>query len=204
MEKLLLFGTLCLMVLFAGCIETGPTTEGQEAGEEMEEEQEEEEETTQEPPEDQVDLEDLTYLELAALGVPIQCDVTVTSGTETQTMKMYMQGETRLRYEYTFGTYDMVTIMRDDTTYFTNMMADEYPDCEWFVIEAVEEEEETEPSQMDVSVEAEDFEDLPSTSFECSVWVYDDSMMMPPPTATTCTMDEWMDILMAEYEMPEE
>jgi len=224
MKKLLLLGAVFLMVLFAGCVggeqppaETGGTTEMGDGVEEtgdgttgdgMEDGTDTGDgtgETEDETPEDtgDVDLEGLAYMELIALGVPVQCELTTTYEGETTTATMYMQGENKVRYEST-SYYDgktLVVIMRDGITYMTNFMSDEVPECEWLMMEP-EEAEPGEPGDYTYTSSVPDFEEMPDTSFECSPWMYDESKFQVP-TQNVCTMDEFMDMMMAGYDIPQ-
>jgi len=228
MKKLLLLGAVLLMVLFAGCVggeqppaETGDTEMGDEedgtaedtgdetedTGEETGDGTEETEETEDEVPEDtgEVDLEGLAYMELIALGVPVQCEITTTYEGETTTATMYMQGENKVRYEST-STYDgklLIVLMLDGVSYLTNFMSDEVPECEWLMMEPEETEPEPgEPGDYTYTTAVPDFGDMPETSFECSPWVYDASKFQAP-TENVCTMDEFTDLMMEGFDIPQ-
>ena len=154
----------------------------------------------EEEPTGGLDLEGLTYLELAALGVPIECDITTTYQGEAQTAKMYMAGEDKIRYESTYGGETMIVFMVDEITYMTNFMAAEYPECQWLKM-VPEETEPTEPTGTYTPETAPDFEDMPATDFDCKAWAYDGSKFIPP-TQNVCTMDEFTEKIMEGYDIP--
>ncbi len=147
------------------------------------------------------DYSGMAYLELAALGVPVVCDITTTYQGETTTARMYMQGENKIRYESSYDGKEMIMITLGEITYMTNFMADEYPQCAWIKMEP-EEQEPGEPTEYDAYATTPDFEEMPDTSFECSPWRYDESKFAVP-TTNVCTMDEFTDLMMEGFDIPD-
>ena len=201
-------------LLVCGCVGAPPAEETAEAGEEVpegevgapagEEEVEAPEEAAPSQPSEPVDYSGMEYANVLASGNPVICDITSTYQGETMTMRVYMKGENRIRYEYEFAGENMVMIMRDDVTYFTNMIAEDYPQCAWLSVEAEEPEpaEPGEPGDYQYTYEPPDFEDMPETTIECSPWTYDESMFTPP-TTNVCTMEEWTELLTGGYDIPD-
>ena len=157
--------------------------------------------TTEEPkpPEETVggdlDLDDKTFLELAALGVPIACDITTTYQGITTTGTIYMVGEDKFRYEMPYDGGVLITIKNNEDMWTSNIMADMYPQCKW--IHMTEEEVEGTTGTGEPMYETiGDLEEIPDTDFECRAWAYQDSMFTAP-TDGVCTMDEWNDAIMA-------
>ena len=146
-----------------------------------------------------LDLDDRTYLELAALGVPIACDITTTYEGTTTTGTMYMVGEDKLRYEMSYEGMDVIIIVNNEVTY-TNMFADMYPECEWVKYdENVAQAEDTGTMGTEPGAsEMPEFDEMPAQDFECRAWTYDDSKFAPP-TENVCTMDELMDKMMGGF-----
>lgn len=163
---------------------------------------------TQEPPPatgGTVDYSGMAYLELAALGVPVECDITSSYQGTTTTMKLYMVGENKMRTETPYEGKKLITIMIGETLYVTNIMSDMYPDCEWLVITHTETEVTGEPGAAydagyDTSVS--DVGDLPAQDFDCKPWVYDESKFTPP-TENVCTQEEFNALIMQQYDIPD-
>lgn len=159
------------------------------------------EEPGEQPTDGGFDLAGLTYLELAALGVPIECDITTTYQGTVQSAKMYIAGEDKVRYESAYDGEQMVVIVLGDVTYMTNFLASQYPDCLWIKM-LPEDTEPTEPTGGYTYETAPDFEEMPATDFECRPWAYDDSKFAIP-TQKVCTMDEFTDLIMSGYDIPD-
>jgi len=149
-----------------------------------------------------VDYSGMAYLELVALGVPIECDISSTYQGVTTTMKVYMVGEDKIRAETPYDGKKMITIVLGKTLYVTNIMSDMYPDCAWLVIEHTE----TEPTggepgaTYDTTVSG--FDEMPSQDFDCRPWIYDESKFTPP-TANVCTEEEYNALIMQQYDVPD-
>lgn len=158
-------------------------------------------EPTTEPPAtgDGMDLTDLSYLELAALGVPVKCVITSTYAGTTTTGTLYMAGEDKVRMETPYDGKMLISLVLDTTMYVSNIMSDMYPDCEWLVIEHEETEGAVEEGGMTYESPTTELEELPSTDFECEAWAYDNSKFTPP-TENVCTQEEFNDKIMEAYQ----
>lgn len=138
------------------------------------------------------DYAGMAYGELIAAGVPVQCDITSTYQGQTTTMKLYMQGENRMRAESITGNYTNVMITRDQMSYVKSTV--DVPGCEWLAF------------PINTSGEAgagagqtttPDLGALPSTDFSCLPWIYDESKFT---VANACTMEELQQKMMEQYQ----
>ncbi len=182
---------------------TTPTTEEttEESTPETTEESTAEEPETTEPSGDGMDLTDLTYLELAALGVPVECDVTVSSQGMVYTAKMYMAGEDKIRYESSYAGQDTVAIMIDDVTYIK--LDPPYAGCEWIMSEGnLAEGTETPEAGTSMHTTVPDLEGMASTDYECKPWTYDDSKFTVP-VESVCTNEEFAERMLGDMQVPD-
>lgn len=164
--------------------------------EQTQEEPTQEQETAQEQGTGDMDLDDLTYLELAALGVPVKCEITSTYEGTTSTATIYMIGEDKLRMETPYEGKMLVSLVLGETMYVNNVMADMYPECEWLRMEETTGTGEGEYA-YDQTPPSTELEDMPATDFECEAWVYDASKFTAP-TENVCTMEEFNEAMMGE------
>lgn len=169
-----------------------------------------EKETTQETTQQQegttdgMDLGDLTYLELAALGVPIKCEVTSTYQEITTTATLYIVGEDKMRMEVPSEGRTMISLVLGETLYVKNVMAEMYPECEWLKIDYEETGETTGATEGGMTYESPttELEDMPPQDFECEAWVYDASKFTAP-TENVCTQEEFEAMIMEQYDVSE-
>jgi len=143
------------------------------------------------------DLSGLIYSELVALGIPIQCDVSVVTPDETLSVKMYVNGdEIRSEYDSTQSNPDCetaVTIVKEDVMYMACLGQEFAPGCDWMMFETDESEN---GAASTGSVSPSTLEDLPATNFNCIPWIYDASKF--EPSGHACTMEEMMQNMYAE------
>ncbi len=196
-------------LLTFGCLGPAPETQEQAQVQQQEQtppqqeqvQQQEQEQETQLPATgDGMDLADLTYLELASLGVPIKCVITSTYQGTTTSGTLYMVGEDKMRMETPYDGKMLVSIVLGETMYVNNIMADMYPDCEWLIIE--HEETTGEPGEGGMpgyEPPSAELEELPATDLDCEAWTYDASKFAPP-TENVCTMEEFNDKIMEAYQ----
>lgn len=120
------------------------------------------------------DLAGQTYEALAAMGVPLVCDITVTSEGKTTNMKVYMKGSDEVRSEFSTGTAEcakMVGIMKGNTYYSGCEGQEILPGYKWLQMDF---DPETSGTSAGAS-EPPDYADVPPTKINCVPWVYDSS-----------------------------
>jgi hypothetical protein len=200
---------IMLGLMIFGCVETPaeqPAAEEITTEEESTPKETTEPETAQQPETtgEGTDLTDLTYFELASLGVPIKCEITSTYQGITTTATLYMVGEDKMRMEVPSEGRTMVSLLLDKTLYVKNVMADMYPECEWLRMEHEEMAEPTEMEEGEYIYESPsaELEDIPPQDFDCEVWVYDESKFTPP-TENVCTQEEFNEVIMQQYDIPD-
>jgi uncharacterized protein YceK len=133
------------------------------------------------------DLLGLGYSGLVALGVPVECDVTIQEPGETLNVKMFFKGGDEFRSEYVSSSGDMsecqkvVTIFKQDTLYIGCEGEQVVPDlgCDWMEFEATEESG---------TFSTDDLDDLPPNSWSCKPWIYDASKMAV--SGKSCSMED--------------
>lgn len=221
MEKNLIVILLAFALLVSGCIAVGGTTETQEEVSDDTTEQEEEEQETgeaegetaenetdeeEEETDGEVDLTGLDYLAVLSLGVPVECDITVTDQGETTTVKLYAQGEDQIRWESEMeeieGCTKFIYIQKADSVYF-GCEGGNYPpgsSCNWLQMTVEEGDyEEYDEESYETSFETYDyeFEALSSTQIACKPWLYDASKFETP--GNVCDMDTYIEEMMQQY-----
>jgi len=209
MKKLLLLGTVFLMVLFAGCVggeqpaeETGDTTE---MGDEVETgdgtveettETGETEETTEEVEEpEEVDMVE-TLADALAQSVPMECTSSYTGYDQVvYTTHFWIKGE-NVRYEADTPQGTSVVIVKDDVTYIsTTGYGEDMVECDWIIFET-EDSEVEQPDQFSYSTEM--LTSPEKYNVECHAAVFGDEKFDTP--GNTCT---WEDIILLPMEFDE-
>lgn len=141
------------------------------------------------------DYAGMAYAELAALGVPLECDITSTAQGQPVSYKVYMKGEDEVRTEMPVNASSgstctkFIGIMKGNTFYMgcgTGEEMFEGTGCQWLEMEL----NESETSGGTTTTEQPDFSNTPSTQINCRPWVYDASKFIP--TGKTCTFEEMM------------
>ena len=148
----------------------------------------------------ELDFSGLDFAGVMALGVPVQCDMTMLdSSGQTATIKMYAINEDNLRQEIVGGSVaqsgcqKVIVIIKPDGQYLgcegTSMFG---PSCDWLKL----------PSGGAADEGAVGFDmpavaDLPSGQISCLPWIPDNSKFNTPGTA--CTMEEMMQGMMGGY-----
>ncbi len=110
------------------------------------------------------------FASLAAMDIPLECDITYTyKGKEIQA-RMYMQGAERLRVESPAGMTQCartITVIRDTKQYVGCEGKMIMPSCDWF------------KSSYDTSkpglASNFDFREVPASRIECRDWIFDDA-----------------------------
>lgn len=157
------------------------------------------------PAEDGIDFAGLDYASLTALGVPVECDITTQVEGETTQVKLYAKGEDEIRQEFEAGELDcskFVVIHKPNAMYM-GCPGEYYPPestCNWLVMEFEESEEPVEPTgdMTGATYAAPELGDVPSTQISCRPWIYDASKFQAP--GKTCTMEEFMQEIMGDYD----
>jgi uncharacterized protein YceK len=129
----------------------------------------------------------LDYSGLVALGVPVECDVTIQNPTETFNVKMFFKGGDEFRSEYSSSEQDMsecqkiISIYKQDTLYVGCEGEQVIPDmgCDWMEFEATEESG---------SFSSDDLDDVPPSSWSCKPWIYDASKFAV--TGKSCSLED--------------
>jgi len=142
-------------------------------------------------------VEDLTgksYEELMGLGIPMQCDMTMTYEGTTTTVKHYILDSEHFRSEMTSTQESacpgkMIFIVKGDDMYM-GCEGQKYPTgttCDWMKITS-------EPSETGSggtgSAQAPDYTNVPSTQISCTPWIPDQSKLNTPGKA--CTLEDMM------------
>jgi hypothetical protein len=131
------------------------------------------------------------YATLAALGVPLQCDITITYQGKTTTAKLYMKGSEEIREEVsTTDSVDCaktIVILKDKKMYLGCEEGDLFGTCKWMEFNLTEGE--TQPSGGAAGTyESPDLTDVPATQISCLPWIYDASKFIP--SGKVCTMED--------------
>ncbi len=162
---------------------------------------EEPEETTPEPSGD--DFAGLDYDGVMALGLPAECDVTMANGQQTISYKMYIDGA-NVRWE----TSDIpmeglecpkVVYVATESIVAFGCEGGNYPpgsSCNWLIMSEMGESEPSETEMGEYS--SPEFGDVPAAQISCKPWIPDSSKFSTP--GKTCTMDDYMDEMMAGYQ----
>ena len=137
------------------------------------------------------DLVGKTYEQLLALGIPLECDVTTTSGGTQTTIKLYKGvGTDNMRSEMTApqGTCPKVISIMNGDKYYTGCEGGEImpgSPCKWleFTANATSGATAGAPQKPDYS-------DVPPAQITCVPWVPDPSKLQAP--AGACSMDDLM------------
>ena len=182
-----------VVALLAGCVGGGETTDSGVAAPETPSGGE----AAASTPAGGVDLTDMAYLELAALGQPVECDVTTTMNEQTFVMNLKIHGD-KTRMEMAVPDIgDILTIQRGNKYYsdVSGPMGQYYLmntgdlECDWF--ESIAEESEGAPYDMG------DLEEVPSTDMDCSIGTFSSSVFDTP--GTVCTTQDLQDAMMEAY-----
>jgi hypothetical protein len=122
------------------------------------------------------------YAQLMALGMPLQCDITTTIGTETVTVRLYTGTGGDMRTEMTSGQLPcekMVGIIKGDKYYSGCEKGVLMPGCQWL-----------EFAINDSSAGKPDYSNVPESQISCTLWVLDASKFEAP--ASACSLDDLM------------
>lgn len=141
------------------------------------------------------DLAGMGYGALAAMGVPLECDITVNSTT----MKVYMKGSGEVRSEFTISgsgstCRKMVSVMKGDDYYSGCSDGTLFPGCDWLHTTA----QDSGGDAGQASAEPPDYDSIPPMDIDCRPWVYDASKFATPGKA--CTMEELMQQYQKQYQ----
>jgi hypothetical protein len=125
-----------------------------------------------------------TFEQLMALGVPVQCDITTSSGT----VKFYKGTGTTIRTEMSISggpCPTIVSIMQGNTYYIGCEEGTLMPgsSCQWLMFSA----NETGASALGAYQEP-DFSSVPAAQINCVPWVPDPSMLQAP--ANACSLQD--------------
>ncbi len=140
----------------------------------------------------------MTFTQLVALGVPLQCDITSTMNGQSVKSTIYMQGKDTIRSETSITQKDspctnMVTIVKSGTAYIgcnsgalfpSSDTANPLAGCQWIVMN-------TNSSTTSGSpLSAPDYSNVPPAQINCVPWVYDPSKF--DITGKTCNLQDIM------------
>lgn len=174
---------------------SGQGAQEQTSDQEQTQEQEQEQTQEQEQEQEQTGAEDLagkTYEALAAMGVPLECDMRLSGEGETIDMKLYMRGSGEMRMESENPSGEpcnpVITIVKGGKTYVGCGGGIYMLDCAWLSFAPSDYEGSGEPSGTDYS--APDPSDVPPVDIDCRPWIYDASKLATP--GKVCDMDNLM------------
>jgi hypothetical protein len=149
-----------------------------------------------------------TYAELMGLGIPMQCDITITGEESTMKYTMYTNGAGDVRSE-THNTDSgstcttIVTIMKGDKAYVGCDGGSMFPDtgednpfagCEWMELDL---NESTTSVTASIDDNAPDYTSAPPEQINCVPWVPDSSKFATPSNA--CNVEEITNDMMNQY-----
>jgi hypothetical protein len=133
------------------------------------------------------DLTGKNYTQLAALGVPIECDVAMTYQGQTTTWRMYMKGESsrvevapptgdacRTKYIFISDKNDMYMGCEGGSPDSTGSGVQ----CDW--VQLISHQGNASASSQ--ASGSPELSSVPSSSFNCKPWAYDASMLAAPTT----------------------
>jgi hypothetical protein len=135
------------------------------------------------------DLTGKGYEALVAMGIPLQCDITVTNDGKTTNMMVYMKGSDEVRSEVDVEGAEactrMVSIMKGKT-FYTGCVDDEImPNCKWLQMTIQDSGTTTTGTSQ-----PPDYADVPPAQINCVPWVYDASKFSV--SGTVCNLDDMM------------
>jgi len=136
------------------------------------------------------DLAGMGYEALAALGVPLQCQMSVASEGGTFNAKVYMKGTSEVRSEGSAPEGECsntVTIIKGKKYYVSCVGAQIMDGCDW--MEFTMDDSEAPPTSGG-SYQAPDYSDIPPAQISCQPWVYDSSKFAT--SGNVCNLDEIM------------
>lgn len=150
-------------------------------------------------------LTGLGYTKLLALGVPVECDVTITSSKTTIKYKMYMKGKQyRVEMPMSSGMYSgsygcktsLVTLAKNKEVYMGCDGGKLMPSmgCDWMKFNSTDSSSSggsssgSSSTPSSGSFTSSDLEKLPSTSFDCKAWTFDSTKFNTP--GKVCTMED--------------
>ena len=166
----------------------GQQQEAQDQTQEQAQEQEQEQEG--QPDSGADDLAGQTYEALAAMGVPLQCDVTVTYEGKDTPVHLYMRGSDEIRTEMPASDPEMcakmVSIVKGGTFYYGCDGGNIMMDCAWMQLSTSGEAS----AGAEAGAEPPDYTDVPPAKISCVPWAYDSSKFATP--GKVCSMDDIM------------
>ncbi|MBN1169700.1 hypothetical protein JXA56_01625 [Candidatus Micrarchaeota archaeon] len=206
-----LFALMILTILIFGCTQQEVPSETSEApasettGQDDVPAQEPAQEPSQVPQEpvqeSKDDLIGKNFVGLAALGVPLECDITVALDGQMTKTKLYMQGESQIRSEMDIeeqsGCTKFIYIFKNKKAYMGcedgNIFGDAemFEGCNWIEFST----EESDSSGYSASTP--DFQSVPSTNINCVPWLYDSSKFDTP--GKVCNMEQIMQEMQNAY-----
>ena len=148
----------------------------------------------------------MDYAAILALGVPVECDITIFENGEQSTIKFYAKGEGEMRQEYTqkategYECSKFVWINKANDIYLCCEGGDLLPNstCDCLFFECKEGEEPTEAGAAE-GYSAPGLAGVPSTQISCRPWLYDPSKFQA--AGRVCTMDEYIqEMMQAAYD----
>jgi hypothetical protein len=135
------------------------------------------------------DLAGQTFEALAGLGVPLVCDISVTSEGKTTNMKVYMKGSDEVRSEFSTDTAEcpkMISIMKGNSYYSSCESGEIMPGCKWMQVDF---DPETAGTTSGAG-EPPDYTDVPPAKINCVPWVYDASKFAV--SGKVCNLNDMM------------
>ena len=123
------------------------------------------------------------YEELVALGVPVECDVKITSSEGQQTMKLYVKGKTfrtEMDSPQTPECKKSVSIFKDlDAIYIGCEKEEILPQCKWLKIGLdVGSVGGAQPTSSSSTMSSSDLEEIPKTDFSCKAGTFTDAVFV--------------------------
>lgn len=211
----LVVSLIVLCLVFAGCAQPqSPSGAGTGAGPGAgagsgtgpgagEQEQQQEQVQEQQQGGGAADLSMQTCFALMGTGVPVECTMTMEYQGESTTVKFFMRGEDKMRYEVpNTGSEEcskMVSIAKDGKVYI-GCEGQKYmgTSCDWYMVP-------TEPAQGgSASGEQQNYdyasqmEDMPTTTCSCVPWIFDEGKLNTP--GKVCNEEEFMQELMGDFD----
>jgi hypothetical protein len=140
-------------------------------------------------------FENKDFATLAAMGVPLQCDITMTYQGNTTTVRIYMKGDKEVRTEVSTSSSQCsksVSIIKDDKWYMGCENSNIMGTCKWLKFNMTSSsDDDSTGGDYSASYSAPDFSEVPSTKINCQPWVYDASKFTPSG-GTVCSFEDLM------------
>ncbi len=141
---------------------------------------------------EQADFAGRTFAELMALGMPMQCDITTTTGGVTVTSRIYKGVGSDIRSETPMQgggvCPKVIAIMKADKYYVGCEQSELMPGCQWFVFPVTGSNSAT--GVAGSAFGKPDYSGVPAAQISCTPWIPDGTKFQEP--AGACNLQDIM------------